>query len=542
MTSKEAIKDILFNGTPEDKKALFVFDESDSQDIIYKKFQYFSRYFYSRYYKSKPSQEHEKLIRYYIASYMGDKNFLVKGFRGFAKTTYMHLLLVFFIACDYRKNARRYIKILSRDIKNSKQIVVDTYNMLLEVIPIMGDMFLKEGKKKREETKDSFTVVGGRKLIAGSVGQDQRGDKQDASRPDFIWFDDIEDRTSIASPTITQKVIDKVEEALDGMSPDGTYVCTANYISEYGSVAHIASKNTVEELVVPIATNIEYGSEVIDDKVVNTIISCESIWEDRFPVEKIKSIYKDAMYWYSEYLCDPTREDDKFFNLDRIDEALKNTCDPIRTEAGLKVWKDFYQGHRFGIGADVALGVGRDSSTIAVWNYTTGELVGTYRNNTIAPDLFAHEIARAGNKYGGCLVAPERNNEMGGTCVEALKHIYSNIYQDRQMNVHSAEPRKLLGFNTTTRSKYNAFINFRTAWEQGEITIYDEEVLREMKSYSTNDLETMKDQLPTRHFDLLMAVVIGWEVMRYAPTSKDPVREWNKRIAREKKRNTFKGL
>lgn len=548
MKSKDLIKEILLEGTSEDKKALFVFDNNDTPERIYKKFQYFSRFFYSRYYKSKECEKHREMSLMMIKAYLGvpltenEKNLIIKGFRGFAKTTFMHLILVFVLVCDYRKNPRRYIKVLSRDIKNSKQIVVDTYNMLLEVIPVFGDMFLKEGKKKREETKDSFTIVGDRKLIAGSIGQDQRGDKQDASRPDFIWFDDIEDRTSIKSATVTQTVIDKVEEAIDGMSPDGTYVCTANYISEYGSVAHIASKSTVYDLLVPIATDIVYGSRVNEQgDVINTIDSCIPVWENRFPLEKIKSIYEDSMYWYSEYLCDPTREDDKFFDLDKIDEAIKIAQDPVRSEAGLRVWKDFYQSHKYGVGADVSLGVGLDSSTMAVWNYTTGELVATYYNNRISPDLFAHEIARAGNKYGGCLVAPERNNEMGGTCIEALKHIYNNIYQDRQMYVHSAEPRKILGFGTTSRTKYNAYINFRTAWSQGDVKIYDIEVLKEMKAYSLNDLER-SSELATRHFDLLTAVVIGWEVMQYAPTSKDPMKEWEKRLSRSKQRSSFKGL
>lgn len=177
------------------------------------------------------------------------------------------------------------MKILCRDLSNSRQVTTDVYNMLLEVMPIFGDMFEKEGDKKREETMGGFTIKGDRKFTAGTVGQDQRGKIQDAYRPDFLWFDDIEDRTSVSSQVITQSVIEKVEEALDGMSPDGTYVCTANYISEYGSVAYLAGKENVKQMLFPIMED-------------NT-----PTWEDRFPFEKCMEIKKNAYDWFGEYLC-----------------------------------------------------------------------------------------------------------------------------------------------------------------------------------------------------------------------------------------------
>lgn len=529
------IESILFDGSNADKVELFSFEDGDSPELIYKKFFYFTRYFFTGAFKSKSVDRHETLVMHYVNSYLGNEKFIIKGFRGCGKTAIMKLIMVFVLACDKRVNRRMYNKVLSKDLKNSKQVVTDVYNALLEVKPVFGDMFAKEGDKKREETMGGFTMSNEVKITAGTVGQTQRGHNQgiESYRPDFIWFDDIEDRESIKSAVITQSVMDKIEEALDGMSPDGTFVCTANYISEYGSVEMIATKDSVKEMVWPIIDNPIYDGKKLTDG--------EPTWAERFPLEKCIELNGDSEYWYSEYLCDPSREDDKFFDLDKVDEMIKTSKEPIRNEAGLRVWADFYQGHRYDVGADVAGGGGGDSSTIAAFNLSTGELVATYHNNKIAPDLFAHELARTGNKYGGCLVAPERNS-IGLSTVDTLKNIYNNVYQDRTMAVHSAVPKKVLGWHTNSKTKPDMLYKFRTAFNEGLIKIYDVDVLREMKSFSFNDLENNGEALATRHFDLLIAVCIAWAVKDHAHSSKDPVREWNRYKKRKKKVSINSGL
>lgn len=527
------IEQILLEGSNAEKIELLTFTDEDDIEIIYKKWFYFTRYFFTEYFTSKSSDNHKVLTMHYLNAYLGNENFLIKGFRGCSKTATMKLVMAFALACDRRSNRRMYNKVLSKDLKNARQVVTDVYNTLVTVRPVFGDMFAKEGDKKREEQMGSFTMKSDVKLTSGSVGQTQRGHVQGAYRPDFIWFDDIEDRESIKSAVITQGIMDKIEEAIDGMSPDGNYVCTANYISEYGSVEMLASKGTVEEMVWAIIDNPVYDGK--------ELVGGEPTWEARFPLDKVKEIQSDAEYWYSEYLCDPSREDDKFFDLDKVDEMMSITKEPTRVEAGLKVWSDFYQGHRYVLGADVAGGGGGDHSTMATFNLSTGELVATYLSNTIAPDLFAYEIARAGNKYGGCMVAPERNS-IGLSTIDTLKHQYNNIYQDRGQAIHSQEPKKILGWNTNSRTKPDMFYKFRTAFNEGAIKIYDKDVLREMKSFSFNDLENNGEALATRHFDLLIAVCIAWAVQVYANGSKDPIKQWNKRVQREKKVRTYAGL
>ena len=489
------IEQILFNGTNEEKIFLFSFDDNDDFETIYKKYSTFARFNYPRYFQNKQSHKHKELILHYIESYFGQKNFLIKGFRGCAKTSIMKLFMVFVLTCDKREKPRKYMKILCRDIANARQFTTDTYNMLLEIIPIYGDMFEKDGDKKREETMGGFTIKGDRKFTAGSVGQDQRGKIQDAFRPDFIIFDDIEDRTSVSSQNITQSIIQKVEEAIDGMSPDGTYVCTANYISEYGSVGYLSNKENVNVMVFPIME---------DDKPT---------WEDRFHYDKCMEIKRNAFDWFGEYMCDPAKSSDKFFDIDRIDVDIKNARKPIEESAGVRYWSKYLSHHRYGQGSDHSEGLGLDSNTLAGFDFTTGELVYTYANNKISPDLSAHEFARVGREFGTCIYAPETNNRCGGIVITTLKTIgYNNLYRKRNDDKYNTVVSEKLGWDTTRVSKTTMYMDFKRDYQDGLIKIYDIDVLKEMRAYSNNDLTDEKAGLITRHFDLLTAVIIAWQM------------------------------
>ena len=55
-------------------------------------------------------------------------------------------------------------------------------------------------------------------------------------------------------------------------------------------------------------------------------------------------------------------------------------------------------------------------------------------------------------------------------------------------------------------------MDFRRDYNDGLIHIYDEQVLKEMKSYGNADISETQKSKVTRHFDLLTSVVIGWQM------------------------------
>lgn len=495
-----SVEDIILNGTNSERLALFSFSVKDDDELILHKFKLFARALYPRYFQFKDAPFHDEMILGFIKAYKGSKNFVNLGFRGCAKTTYKKLFDVFVLLND-EEGTRKHFKVLCKDGKNSRQIVTDVYNLIVEAVPLYGDVFLKEGDIKREETQQSFTMTDGRKYASGTVGQVQRGHIQDAYRPDYVWFEDIEDSESVRSLVITEGIIQKCEEAINGLSKDGNYVVNGNYISEYGSIQWFLNKAEIEKLITPIE------------------VDGVPTW-DYYTKEDISKKRRDAEDFYGEYMCDPARSDNKFFDIDLIEAQLKGVREPNRTSAGVKYWKDYQAHHRYAMGADTSEGIGRDSNTFVVMDFTTGEIVSTYHNNRIAPDIFGHEMARVGAEYGHCLLAPERNNT-GMATITAIKD-YPNLFREMTWGTVEEKETVRYGWNTNAKTKPTMLYDFRKAFNDGLIKIYDKDLLDEMRSYSIADLTDEQTNLVTRHFDLLIAACIAWQMNRHsAPAEMD---------------------
>lgn len=497
---KTYIKHIVLEGTPAEKRALYSFNSSTSDEKVFKKFQLFSKGNFIRYFQEEDAPFHPEMIMNDIISYRG-RNEVDLGFRGDAKTSLGKLFLVFVLLND-EDHFRKYIKVLSRDIVNSTKIVTDTYNMCLELFYIYGDVFQVEGKRKQEETMSSFTMKSGVKLSAGTVGTKQRGHLQDAYRPDWIWFEDIEDKESVSSQTITQKVIELCDEAINGLAFNGSWKLTGNYISDTGSVEWFLKKDNILKIINPILSSYK----VENGKLIEGTPS----WPI-YSFERIQTIEKDALDFWGDYMCDPNRSRNKFFNIERIDADIKLCVRPKKISGLVKYW-GFYSPHqRFGMGSDHSEGIGSDANTMAVFNFNTGELVASYANNEIAPDLATHEFARIGGEYGNCPWGPEINNTCGGTVRStALALNYPRLYEQKTLKQGIEVPNGKFGWETNGKTKNTIFFDFKRDYNDGLIKIYDIELLKEMKAYTNSDLKEKTTGLITRHFDLLTAACIGW--------------------------------
>ena len=492
---------IIKNGTDEERLAFFAFDKGNSKKVIHFKFIVWAHTCYPRYFQSVPAEFHEQIIDHMIDAYYGRIKYTNLGFRGCAKTTWTKLWVAYVILNDM-DHTRKYMKVLTRNVGNAKQLVTDVYNLIVEVKDFYGDIFQKDGDKKREETMGSFTTVDGVKLHSGTVGMTQRGHLQDASRPDFIMFDDVEDRESIQSLATTEATIWRIDEAIAGLSAEGSYMCNGNYISEEGVIQWFLNK-----------------PDMVVDKITIMDEDGNPTWPARYNKEKIESIKNDADDFYGEYLCDPTRADTAFFDRARVDADIDTVKQPHTESAGVKYWGEYQPHHIFGIGADTSEGIGRDANTMALYDFGTFSddvtvLIGTYMNNRIPPDLFGMELARVGREYGNCIIAPESNNT-GHATIAAMRG-YPNLFTQRTSGNRSIKVTEKFGWNTNRKTKPLMFFDFRKDYNDGKIKIYDINVLKEMRAYTSMDLQDTKVGIATRHFDLLMAVVIGYQMKKYA--------------------------
>ena len=490
-------------------RALFAFDSTAEEDDVLMKLWLWSRWFFPNFFKTNDASFHTEIDRNNLRVYRATlKSFVDIAFRGAAKTTRTKLFIAFAIAND-TDHLRRYIKVLTKDLSNAKQTVTDVYNFLItpNVKHYYPEIF-KKTVEKREETMSSFTTASGVKVRAGTVGMDQRGQLQEDARPDFVWFDDFETRKTLRSAVETQAIFDSMEEARTGLSKDGGAVYTCNYLSERGNVHKLVQPTDNKHvLIVPIIKN------------------GKPTW-DAYTVEEIETIRKNADDFAGEYLCEPSAGADIFFDRSSLDQQFKRPL--LKEIAGFKIFQTYDPSHRYGSGHDVAGGVGLDSSTSAFIDFSTipNRVVATFKSNTIKPDVFGYEIIRECRMYGEPVCAIENNKF--DMCIGVLKHQnYPNIYFREVKETRAGLPPTVRewGWNTNTMSKPKMLFDLKKAVEDGHLDLSDPDLIAELRSYTRDDLMDKDEdvRLTTRHFDLLMAVAIAFQMRNWAEITKPRV-------------------
>lgn len=523
-SSGNKVKEILERADKKEIRALFAFDRNDSQQKVLLKFNIWVRYFFPGHFTDdqgnvvRSSSYHAQMDEYNYQIYRGmdldgtEKKYFVNIMhRGGAKTTRTKLWKAFVISNDL-DHTKRYFKVLTKDIKNATQLVTDIYNMFMNKAfqYFYPEMFVKTDLKK-EERMDSFTTSFGVKMRAGVVGTDQRGQQQgseETTRPDDIWFDDFETRKTLRSAVETEMIWQNMEEARTGLSKNGSATYTCNYLSERGNVHKLVQKKGQDRIlfIVPIKK---------DGKPT---------WPEAYTMEQINNIEKNADDFHGEYMCEPSAGFDIMF--DRASIKRQERKEPWRVIADFKIFHQYDPSHRYASGHDVAGGVGLDSSASVFWDFSTtpSRVVATFKSNTIKPDTFGDEIESEANRFGRPLVAVENNKF--DMCIGRLKHLgYDNMYfQEMKASKVGIPPKtKTLGWNTNADTKPKMIFALKKAVEDGHAELSDPDLIDEFTSYTRDDLMDgeIDPRLSTRHFDLLMACAIGYQMKDYATFSKE---------------------
>lgn len=501
------IQEILEGNDELLKKALFQFSNESEKEILLK-FNLWTRHFFVKYFTSKDAKFHKEIDLLNIRAYLGTiDSFTNIAFRGAAKTARTKLFLAFVITNDLN-HFRKYIKVLAADGINARQIVTDIYNMLMN--PFVSAMYPEVFQKtiyKKEETMSSFTTATDIKVIADTVGTDQRGSIQQENRTDFIWFEDFENRTTLRSAVKTKAIFDNMEEARTGLSINGACIYTCNYISESGNVHKLVLRDSDRHkvLIVPIITK-------------EGLIT----WPDRYSLADVEQMKQDDDDFEGERLCLPSSSRDVLYDRDTLDKMVASQ--PVKEVAGFKIYKNFDPSHRYGSGHDVAGGVGLDSSTSVFIDFSTlpANVVGTFANNMIKPDTFGDEINRQSDLFGRSITAIEKNNH-GHATIARCRQLDVNLFLTPGKDVKIGNSTATeYGWNTNGLTKSKMLFDLKKAIEDGLLILNDKDLIQELKSYTRNDLmDDEKDvRLTTRHFDMLIACAIAWQTKDTAQIKK----------------------
>lgn len=201
-----------------------------------------------------------------------------------------------------------------------------------------------------------------------------------------------------------------------------------------------------------------------------------------------------------------TYSGNKLFDQEKLIE-MKKQCENGELVQGWIVYEHPITGHHYVIGADVAEGLGQDSSTAVVIDFTARvpKVVATYANNKVDPGIFAYELQWAGNYFKSALIAVERNNH-GHTTILRLRDIYSEdlIYQ---------ESSQKWGWQTNLVTKPKMMFDLAEAIANELIDIPSRAILAEMQTYDKSDLSAIRfDPEATKHWDMLVATAIAFQM------------------------------
>ena len=123
MQEIKTILKIVNSNNKEDLRALYGFN-TDSEDVIVMKFNLWAKRYFTKYFTFEDAEFHKEIDLYNCRCYLQEFTFIDIAFRGAAKTARTKLFIAYCIANDII-HRRKYIKILSQDGNNAKQIVTD---------------------------------------------------------------------------------------------------------------------------------------------------------------------------------------------------------------------------------------------------------------------------------------------------------------------------------------------------------------------------------------------------------------------------------
>ncbi len=260
--------------------------------------------------------------------------------------------------------------------------------------------------------------------------------------------------------------------------------------------------------------------------------------------EKLQEKYDlslDQLYWRRLKIAEggelkfkqeyPATPDEAFivsgsnvFNTEKLDALLpaaaqrNMTWDPHSKmfdesrEGKLQIWDFPDFDSNYVIAADVALGVGQDSSAAVVLD-AQHRVVALYRDNRIDPSLYGEFLFYLGRYYNNALLCVE-SNSMGIATLQKLESMnYINLYKQTKIANVSNDEGLRLGFRTTSASKPAIIGNLKNLIENEEINIPSNVMIQELKDYvSTATGKT--EAAPGCYDDTVMALAMGCEVLR----------------------------
>lgn len=477
-------------------------------------------------------------------------------FRGSAKTSFAKMYITYciceevtdFILYDSFELdvAKGHLYDISVWLQTNPRILEDYGQLYFESV--------EDGDEKRSKLKSikAFVTKNNIKVQAISTRKTARGHTFNNKRPGLWVMDDFETEQTIESNVFTHKVISHIDTARTALAPGGKMLFLCNYICTTGSVEYlrrIAMKdpaNWTFRRVDAETTNLLNervptwpGKYTMTD--AQALIENYNLPENRPPKVSLESEKRTMnaggkKLYEQEMLQQPMLTGQLWFSTEAIKVQEPRLQEPLHIAGKWKIWEHFIPGARYAIGGDTGGGQeGSDPNAACIIKFGNerehAKVVATFVDDTIDAKAFGKEMMNMGRLYGICLLAPEINN-MGYATVYEIRDNYplSKLYHRVKKDEAKIKKTDKLGFYTTGDNKPDILMSLRSAVESGELIIQDPNLYSEISVFSFNDAVTLPtNNNTTKHYDLTMALAIGWEMRKYAMASQRE-QEYNQKI------------
>lgn len=297
---------------------------------------------------------------------------VIIGHRNFGKTLIAKAYILWCIC--YRKS--KFILICSHDGEKSAGHAFDIGLQLQineKILRDFGSLFWREQdqavKRKDKKKSNSFLCTNGTfvKATQSSIRGEQYIDETGTYRPDLIFYDDIENVNTVASYTVTQKIIANLGESKNAKAIGGKSLFCVNRLSASGVVGFLESrvdgKNTKKFEAKLIDANLTQSKENILEAAKTKIV-----WKSRYVatdrekeiinknepnkllhVESVENLLKDGLtVFLREFQNEPQENLSMFVPQKAIKDAYYTTaqydrvCIAIDPQSGISAKSDEY--------------------------------------------------------------------------------------------------------------------------------------------------------------------------------------------------------
>ncbi len=225
-----------------------------------------------------------------------------------------------------------------------------------------------------------------------------------------------------------------------------------------------------------------------------------------------------------EYASDPDTcflvSGRQFFDKSQTGRLLVACIDPIATTeirrpgavGSLRVWYDAEPGRTYVVAGDTSEGTGGDRGVGQVWETGTGRHMATLWGQ-FKPAELARELAALGLRYGGAMVAVERNNH-GHACIQELERVGIDADGNRKTKYGRlfVDHDRKIGWISHEVSRTAALSELDRVHRAGTWSTPDRELVGEMRTFVVNK-RGKAEGAGGSHDDLVMTAAIAWSVM-----------------------------